>query len=488
MRARRHHAFGLLAGVLISTSCWLTSPSWASAQDLPQLVFATHHSLALNESSGLDTAWWMGGLALVLIVGFLVSYLKRRYHVLQASRRAVDQENHRLVWALEQAAGGVFDWDLDRHRVFVSARLMQLLGQEARDAELDTPTFRQLLGPLYERFLPLLPSSHDHAGALDVVVELKGHEGLRLQAQYFPCPRGRGHVLGMAVDVSHELRLGHHAEALSKLAKSLAQQTLAAEAASRSKARFLADMSHELRTPLNAIIGFADVMGREMFGSLGSPRYQDYCHDIQTSGRHLLSYIDAILEAARREGEDGLPCNAPVPLVQLFEQSLAGSLTKKQKQKSVQITADVQSGLVVYGDACALREMVDHMLEFALEHVAHGERLSLRVRPLDHGLGLALLGPSSMTDCCCHQPDAHLLAARALAEWQGGRLKTMLFGQNVGVVYARLPLRAIEPNKANLQDIKPLVAGLYTHGSSWNPHGSGTRLEPSHVVFSTPSS
>jgi len=130
---------------------------------------------------------------------------------------------------------------------------------------------------------------------------------------------------------------------------------------------------------------------------------------------------------------------------------------------------------------------VDHMLGFALEHVDKGERLSLRVRPLEQGLGLALLGPASMTDCCCRQPDANLLAARALAEWQGGRLKTMLFGANVGVVYARLPLRALEAGKAATPDFRSLTH-LSLQGTAWASHVTGPRLEPAHALYSTPTS
>jgi len=44
-------------------------------------------------------------------------------------------------------------------------------------------------------------------------------------------------------------------------------------------------MSHELRTPLNAIIGFSEIMGSGLFGLLGSDKYQEYCHDILTSGK-----------------------------------------------------------------------------------------------------------------------------------------------------------------------------------------------------------
>ncbi len=74
-----------------------------------------------------------------------------------------------------------------------------------------------------------------------------------------------------------------------------------ADLASRAKSEFLANVSHELRTPLNAIIGFSEVMAREMFGPMGTPRYRDYADDVLSAGRHLLAVINDILDIAKIE-------------------------------------------------------------------------------------------------------------------------------------------------------------------------------------------
>ena len=74
-----------------------------------------------------------------------------------------------------------------------------------------------------------------------------------------------------------------------------------AELANRAKSTFLANMSHELRTPLNAIIGFAELMRRRMFGTLGHPRYDEYATLIYDSGQLLLDLISDILDMAKIE-------------------------------------------------------------------------------------------------------------------------------------------------------------------------------------------
>ena len=81
----------------------------------------------------------------------------------------------------------------------------------------------------------------------------------------------------------------------------LIQARDASESASRAKTAFLANMSHELRTPLNAIIGFSEVMTREIFGPVGSPRYQDYARLIHESGGHLLELINGVLDMSKIE-------------------------------------------------------------------------------------------------------------------------------------------------------------------------------------------
>ncbi len=74
----------------------------------------------------------------------------------------------------------------------------------------------------------------------------------------------------------------------------------AAESENRDKSMFLANISHELRTPLNAIIGFSEILFTSLAQTLEA-QYIEYLKDINSSGKHLLSLINDILEFSKAE-------------------------------------------------------------------------------------------------------------------------------------------------------------------------------------------
>jgi len=86
----------------------------------------------------------------------------------------------------------------------------------------------------------------------------------------------------------------------ARLFREIQDKSAQLEIANKHKSEFLANMSHELRTPLNAIIGFSEVLLERFFGELND-KQADYLKDIHSSGRHLLSLINDILDLSKVE-------------------------------------------------------------------------------------------------------------------------------------------------------------------------------------------
>jgi two-component system cell cycle sensor histidine kinase PleC len=150
-----------------------------------------------------------------------------------------------------------------------------------------------------------------------------------------------------------------------------------AETANASKTAFLANMSHELRTPLNAILGFSEIIAQECFGPAGSPRYKEYAGDIHSSGAHLLSLINDLLDVAKIEA--GKMDIDPNPLE--TRKTLEGALKimmPKAREKRQQLVIDVETDTPpLFADERALKQILINLVSNASKFTPEGGRISV---------------------------------------------------------------------------------------------------------------
>lgn len=152
-----------------------------------------------------------------------------------------------------------------------------------------------------------------------------------------------------------------------------------AEEANMAKSRFLASMSHELRTPLNAIMGFSEVMKDEMLGPMGSDTYVEYAGDIHSSGRHLLSLINEILDLSRIEAGRYPLEKRPQDLVALAREAVS-TLRVKAAEKELAVGVRTAERLpTVPADARAVRQVVLNLLSNAIKFTPRGGRIDVLV-------------------------------------------------------------------------------------------------------------
>ena len=167
--------------------------------------------------------------------------------------------------------------------------------------------------------------------------------------------------------------------ALKHFERALQEKNVELEHASRMKSEFLATMSHELRTPLNSIIGFSEALKDGLVGKLSDPQHE-FIGDIFSSGQHLLSLINDILDLSKVEA--GM-MELELEAVDLRE-VLSGSLTivrEKAAAQGVSLDLELQDALgVAMFDVRKLKQIVYNLLSNAVKFSAKDGRVALRAR------------------------------------------------------------------------------------------------------------
>jgi signal transduction histidine kinase len=175
----------------------------------------------------------------------------------------------------------------------------------------------------------------------------------------------------------------------ARLFKEVADKSEQLDAASRHKSEFLANMSHELRTPLNAIIGFSEVLLERMFGEVNQ-KQAEYLEDILSSGRHLLSLINDILDLSKVEAGRMELTLAPFNLRLALESALTFIRERAMRQGIVVESAIDQQVGEMLGDERKLKQVVLNLLSNAVKFTPSGGRISLRAAPTEGAVAVSV--------------------------------------------------------------------------------------------------
>ena len=171
-------------------------------------------------------------------------------------------------------------------------------------------------------------------------------------------------------------------ELIEELEQAKANSDLArrrAEEANLAKSRFLATMSHELRTPLNAILGFSEVMKGELFGAHIVSSYKEYSNDIHSSGQHLLTLINEILDLSRIEAGRLELKEEPIALAHVVE-DCRHLLTLKANKRHITIEESAERDLpCVFADERAIRQVALNLLSNAVKFTPPGGMIKIKI-------------------------------------------------------------------------------------------------------------
>jgi signal transduction histidine kinase len=241
------------------------------------------------------------------------------------------------------------------------------------------------------------------------------------------------------VQVANRDELGDLGDRVNQMNDELQRVYRELESASRHKSEFLANMSHELRTPLNAVLGFSQVLEKRLFGELNE-KQGEYVEDILSSGNHLLSLINDVLDLSKVEAGQVELEVAPFSLREAVERGVV-MVRERAGKNGVALAAEIDPDVhVVTGDERRIRQILFNLLSNAVKFTPAGGRIDvsagrvdgeIQVAVADTGPGIApedlgrIFEEFQQTDAGARQQEGTglgLALSKRLVELHGGRI------------------------------------------------------------------
>jgi signal transduction histidine kinase len=273
------------------------------------------------------------------------------------------------------------------------------------------------------------------AGAYDERIELRRHDELGGLADEL---NGMAASLQASVQ-SLEQKVEERTRELQRVLAELSRKGRQLEVASEHKSHFLANMSHELRTPLNAIIGFSQVLRQRLFGPINE-KQEEYLDDILSSGHHLLSLINDVLDLSKVEAGQVELEVATFSLREALERGVV-MVREPATKHGVRLSLELAPGVdLVEGDERRLRQVIFNLLSNAVKFTPEDGSVivatsrvdgEVRVSVTDTGPGIApedrerIFEEFQQTEVGVQQSEGTglgLALSKRLIELHGGRI------------------------------------------------------------------
>ena len=312
------------------------------------------------------------------------------------AQQALTISEERWQFALAGADAGVWDWDLETNKLFLSPRWKEVMGYgDGSIADTATEWLAQVHPDDRERVVQAFEDYlHGRSDQYSSIGRMRHGNGqwrwvLNRGKIVARSPDGQPRrVVGTLTDITQQ-----------RQAEEALRHRQAAELASRAKSEFLSRMSHEIRTPLNAVLGFAQLL------RLARPAApQDaYVDHILRAGQHLLALVNDVLDLQRVE--EGRLALSPRPMAFEAVGREAIQLLQPQAQAyQVQLVDCFDTSAWIEADEQRLRQVLLNIGSNGIKYNRAGGQVRWSLEPVD-GSRVALVieddgpGLSSEQDC-----------------------------------------------------------------------------------------
>ncbi len=320
---------------------------------------------------------------------------QRTQGALIAATKALRESEERYALAMRGPNEGLWDWNAITKELYLSARLLSILGFGSDTLRTTSHEWLKLVHPddregYQSTLVRHLKGIDAHFECEYRVSDRQGQwrwmlaRGLAVRDADGVATRMVGSIGDVTERHAYQRALKEANERLEqRVAERTAELDLArcqAEEANRCKSEFLANMSHELRTPLNAIIGFSDVMRSEVFGPVGNTRYGEYIASVWESGNHLLRIINDILDLAKVEVGKFDLSPEPTDVAQLLEAAIR-LVAERAARAEVVLECESAPGVgVARLDPLRMKQVLLNLLSNAVKFTPAGGTVRLSAR------------------------------------------------------------------------------------------------------------
>ncbi len=145
-----------------------------------------------------------------------------------------------------------------------------------------------------------------------------------------------------------------------------------AEGANKAKSSFLANMSHELRTPMNAIIGYSEILMEDAVDN----EHDEYVGDlkkINSSGKHLLSLINDILDISKIEAGKMELDIQDLNLETLYQEVADTTETLIKKNNNEYVLEKLDGNPAIVGDSVKIKQILLNLISNAAKFTENGK-------------------------------------------------------------------------------------------------------------------
>ena len=342
------------------------------------LTISTPNGQHMPVEGRLFSITWNGDNALVLMLNTTPADRRPAGNKdAEAALRRAEDENHELKAILDTATDGVLVIDRAGRVLSANRSAQALFGYGAESFA--ALTFGDLFAPESRR------------AALDYLDRLARETALINEGRELIGRVRQGGLvplyvtMGRIEDGEKFCAVLRDVTAWKRTEEELINARQQAEKASSAKSEFLAKISHEIRTPLNAIIGFSEVMIEERFGALGNDRYRQYLKDIHTSGGHLISLLNDLLDLSKIEAGKLELTFVCVNLNDLVQQCVA-IMQQEANRERVIIRSSLGANLpAIVADARSVRQIALNLLSNSIKFTGAGGQVIVSTALTDEG-------------------------------------------------------------------------------------------------------